>query len=132
MAFFVALAFSLWPQIAKATGTGWAWTVVFVSFGTMVAGFSFSLKSAIGEGWPSQKVAVVLIIFAILNGFGFSLYAKTCADVAVNTPVFMVIMIVMMIVLTPVLSMLLFQQSISSSQWGGVALAVVAVWLLGR
>jgi drug/metabolite transporter (DMT)-like permease len=129
-AFFAALAFVAWPTIGKYSGASGQWVSSVVLIASTVVGVAFAYPEMRHQPFPSAKGFGLMLVASLINGYAVYMYSMKTADPMVQTGTFMCIVMVMMVVLGFAASAILTDQTVTPRQLGGVAVAVLAIWLI--
>lgn len=129
-AFLIATAFVGWPIIGKYAGAGGQWVTTTVLVGSTLVGIGFSLPALRQQPLPSFTGFALMMIAGLVNGYAVYEYSLKTSDSAIPTGTFIAVMTIMMVVLGMASSAVLTHETVSLRQMGGVALAVLAIWLI--
>jgi drug/metabolite transporter (DMT)-like permease len=128
----LASAFTLWPMIGKSLQVSGPWVSAIVILMSTVAGLGLAYGDMHAAPVPDIKKILILCAAGILNGAAFYYYGVKANDPAVATGQFAMALILMMVIMTAVFDWVFNGTVLTSQQWLGLGLAIVAIWLIAK
>lgn len=126
----IAFAFVAWQILGKWSGASPAWIGVIVLGGSFLVNAALGAKQLTDGPMFAFKAFVWLALAAAINGAAIHFLNLKLTDPSVKVGMFVTTMTIMMAAFSPLLDYLLNGATISVRQAGGIALAILAIYLL--
>lgn len=130
VAFLIAIGFTAWPIVGKYSGASGAWIGVITLGGATMVIALLSIKDMVT--FPTTKAMAMLAIAAIANGIAAYAYTSKITDPAIQASVFVVTVSVCMAITTPLIDWCLNGTIPGTHKMAGFAVAILAIYLLGK
>ncbi len=126
----IALAFASWPLVGAYAGAAAVWLGVVTASFTVLPQVILGADAMMHGPTPSARGFFILAVAGIFNGIGVYYYSIKVTDTTINTTVFVVTMLMMLMVWTPILNWVMNGVTLNLRQLLGVAIALLAVYVL--
>lgn len=130
IAAFIALAYSAWSIVGKASGAGAAWVGIVVMVISIVIVGLVSTRELTAASFPLGKALAMLAFAGLLNGIAIYLHVSTAADKTVPTGVFVTTVFALMVLWTPILSLIINGESITFYKGAGMMTIIAGIVLM--
>ena len=130
LSIFAAIGFGGWPLIARLSQASSLWINVVL---TVTTGLFVSLalaKDLVAQTRPSLSALGLLALAGAINAIGFLAYGKVIGNPEWEISQFLPLVVITMTLVTGLGGILFFGEVLTVKKVLGLALALVAAWLL--